>query len=240
MSNYDYIDNGAYIETDIAYDTVYWYIGDPDTPDDLQYVGETLGVGGATRAWFYPDASDCPGHIKGEKYRIAARAWYYNPFTKTSTSDYETRDFIVYDPVFDSRSYDDGTYAYGELRRQYFDGSQIAVDYYGYAHKFTKTGWTQVYTIMVHELTGHGHREVQHPKDEDGITTPQRIGPNHGSYSNTHTIGFPVRTKPDGRLAQLYQSDAYIRVVVNGDMSWKVPSTSTFIRGELPYGELPD
>ncbi len=133
--DYGYIRGCAYIETDIPYDTVYWYIGDPDDPDNLKYVGETLGDGGATRAWFAPSVSDCPGHVKGRKYRIAAKAWYYNRDTKTSTSDYDSRDFTVYKPIY---LYEPGpnTGAYGsvEISRFYYDGSDIIMDASIYAY----------------------------------------------------------------------------------------------------------
>lgn len=93
---------------------------------------------------------------------------------------------------------------------------------------------------MSHEILGVGKKDVNHPADEFNMPIPQRIGPNHGSYSNSHTLDFPVRTNGRGGLMQRLRSDAYIRVVVNGDMSWKVPSISIFVQGELPYGQLPD
>ena len=134
--NNGYFYHYAYIDTDIAYDSVYWYIEDPD--GNFQYVGETLGEGGNTRAYFYPDASDCPGNIKGKKHRIAAKAWYYNRETETSTSDYMERDFRVYQSKtkiisgIKQTSWEkpkvSGVYGYVELSRHYHDGRYIVVD----------------------------------------------------------------------------------------------------------------
>lgn len=80
----------CFIETDNPYDVVDWYVGDPDAGDSLQYVGETQGNGLNTYAWFYPDVSDCPGHIKGKKYRVAAKVWYTDDDGNSGTPFYST------------------------------------------------------------------------------------------------------------------------------------------------------
>ena len=90
------------------------------------------------------------------------------------------------------------------------------------------------------QAKSEGYQSERHPKDRFGEAAPQRIGPGHGSYSHSDTLSFEVDIDENGGLLERCTSDAYIRVVVNGDMSWKVQSTSTFGKGELPYGEEPN
>ena len=200
------------IETDIAYDTVYWYIGDPDAPDDLQYVGETLGEDGATRAWFYPSVSDCPGHIKGKKYRVAAEAWYYNPDTKTSTKDYETRDFTVFKSMFTTEVEDppkiaQNVYGYSELTRQYYTGDAIKIDCYVYAYNPDETR-IHAWSRFKHFLTGKPTIERDHPNPNG--ENPQRIGGKYGSYSHSDTLPhYDIDLQK-----RSYKSSAYVRLNV--------------------------
>ena len=227
----------AYVDTDIAYDTVYWYIGDPDAPDDLQYVGETLGEGGATRAYLYPDGL---GHIKGKKYRVAAEAWYYNPDTKTSTKDYETRDFTVFKSMFtteveDPPKFAPNVYGYSELKRQYYTGDAIKIDCYVYAYNPFETriyAWSR----FRHSLTGKHTIERDYP-NPNGVE-PQRIGGKYGSYSHSDTLTHDDNINLEERS---YDSGAYVRLLVEsrGTDSYLIENFVTFDSDDEPY-DAPD
>ena len=227
----------VYVETDIAYDTIYWYIGDADgDDDDLQYVGETLGVDGATRAWFYPDVSDCPGHIKGQKYRVAAKAWYYNPETETSTSDWETRDFTVFQSISTTEVETPpkrlkSVYGYSKLARQYYTGSSIAIDCSVYASTSNSKGIYWAWSRFKHSLTDRRTIERDHPgpNGEDA----QRIGGDFGSYSHSDTLTHSNINLQNGE----YTSGAYVRLIVSGpgEDHYLIKNSATFTKRDKPY-----
>ncbi len=219
----------AYIETDRPYDTVYWYIGDPDDENSLQYIGETLGDGCATRAWFYPDASDCPGDIKGEKYTVAAKAWYYNPWTKIGASDFETRDFRVFEAksIYGIKEEDNwekpnvtGVYGHVQLTRHYHDGSGIVMEGSVYACNGTEEDCT-VRSIFRHTRMDAGGFQKQDPENgpnnELPPSEPLLAGQTYSDSANSSYLRFPVPNggviRPDDR----YRLNAHVHLEVHGN-----------------------
>ncbi len=229
------------IETDIAYDVVDWYIGDPDDGDDLQYVGETVGDGSATCAWFYPDVSDCPGHIKGKKYRVGAKVWHYDDEEEMGWSDWETRDFTVFQSISTTEVENPpkkmkSISGYSKLTRQYYTGSSIAIDCYVNAYN-PNNSKRYAWSRFKHSLTGRRIIVRDHPIGRDGIE-PQRIGGDFGSYSRSDTLSHSdVNLDIDGK----YTSGAYVRLIVtgNGEDNYLVVNTETFDSNDKPY-DAPD
>jgi len=134
----------AYIDTDKPFVGVDWFIGDPDDGVNLSWRFTTEGDGVETRAYFYPNVSDCPGHVKGKKYRVAARPWYYDD-DNNGWSDWESRDFTVFQSISTTEVEDPPkkvttVYGYAELTRQYYTGSEIAIDCYVYASNSAENG----------------------------------------------------------------------------------------------------
>ncbi len=224
-----FYDTYAYIETDIAYDTVYWYIGifDPDDDFEYVYVGETLGVDGATRAWFYPDASDCPGSIKGQKYSVAAKAWYFNRETKTSTSDWESRDFRVFEsksisgiktPLLPEKPNVTGVYGSVTLSRHYHDGSGIVMEGSVYAYNGTDEDCT-VESWFRHTRMDAGGFQKQDPEFDDNQPPPSEplnAGTTYSDSGDSSYLRFPVR---DGDIGpnDSYTLNAHVHLAVHGN-----------------------
>ena len=217
----------AYIETDRPYDTIYWYIGilDPDDGDfEYVYVEETLGDGGATRAWFYPNVS---GSIKGQKYRVGAKAWYFNRETQTSTSDWESRGFRVfqskvisstqYPPESTVPKHQHGTGIHGcvELMRHYHDGSHIVMEGSVYAYNGTK--------VLLHATSWFRHTEMNTGWEMNdpplGTPNPGKPMPKGETYYNygSSMISFPVPTD-NGNIGPTdsFTLNAHIHLDVGG------------------------
>ena len=227
----------VYADTDKPFDVVDWYIADSDA--DLQYVGETLGDGVTTRAYFYPDVSDCPGHIKGREYRVAAKVWYYDD-DDNSWSDYDSRDFTVFrsistteveDPPKKARS----TRGYSELTRQYYTGDAIKIDCYVYAYCSVenRNKTIRAWSRFKHALTGKQAIVWDHPLERGGIVA-QPIGGKHGSYSRSDTLPhFDINLEQRN-----YTSDAYVRLIVQSgglEDHYLVTHSEDFTSDDEPY-----
>lgn len=227
----------VYVKTDVAYDVVVWYIGDPDDVDSLQRVGETSGDGTATRAWFYPDVSDCPGHIKGKKYRVVAEAWHHADDGNglQSWSDSESRDFTVFQSISTTEVETPpkklkSVSGYSKLTRQYYTGSSIAIDCSVHAYYPHNTfHWAS--SRFRHTLTGRNPIEVDNPG--------KRIGEKYGRFSYSRTLThYDIDLERGGR----YTSGAYVRLIVSGpggEDHYLIENSATFTRNDKPY-DAPD
>lgn len=219
----------AYIETDKPFDGVDWFIGDPND-DNLSWRSTTGGDGVNTRAWFYPDGSDCPGHIKGTKYRVAARPWYYDDDTNCWW-DREFRDFRV----FEAKSIDGikdeveddwekpnvtGVYGYVELSRHYHDGSGIVMEGSVYARNGTEEDCT-VRSIFRHTRMDAGGFKKQDPEDgpnnELPPSEPLFAGQTYSDSANSSYLRFPVPM--GGVIGDLdsYRLNAHVHLEVHGN-----------------------
>ena len=233
--DYGYIYDSAYVETDIPYDSVDWFIGHPDDGDaNLSWVHTTQGDGVATRAWFTPSVS---GHIKGKKFRVAAKVFKNaNDGSGYGWTDWETRDFVVFQPIYTTEVETPpkkmkSISGYSELKRQYYTGSTIAIDCVVYAYNpndSIRWAWSR----FKHSLTGRDTIERDHPgpNGEDA----QRIGGDFGSYSHSDTL-----THSDVNLENggTYTSGAYVRLIVSGpgEDNYFVGHSETFTRDDKPY-----
>lgn len=230
----------AYVDTDKPFDAVDWSIGDPDDGDNLSGRKSISGDGVTTRAYFFPDVSDCPGHIKGKKYRVAARVWYTDD-DGNGWSDYETRDFTVFKSMFTTEVEDPpkiarNVYGYSELTRQYYTGSAIKIDCYVYAYNPFETriyAWSR----FKHSLTGRHTIERDHP-NPNGVE-PQRIGGKYGSYSHQDTLTHKNINLERGGS---YKSGAYVRLIVQSraEDHYLIENTGVeFNKNDKPY-DAPD
>ena len=231
----------AYVDTDKPYDVIDWRIySDPDDISSARYITGTIGDGVATRAYFYPDEADCPGHIKGKKYRVSAKVWYYDE-DGSSWSDYEYGDFTVFASKFTAEVQTPpkrlrSIYGYSELTRQYYTGDAIKIDCYVSAsnpHETDRRAWSR----FKHSLTGRNTIERDHPIGFQGIL-PQRIGGEYGSYSHSDTLAhYNINLLNDS-----YTSGAYVRLVVQGgggEDHYFVENSETFDSDDEPY-DAPD
>ena len=232
--NWGYVYDYVTMETDEPYDVIDWYIGHPDDGHSLQYVGATQGDGATTYAYFSPDVSDCPGHIKGKKYRVAAKVWWYDD-DNNGWSDYEFRDFIVFKPIVKTEVEDPpkkarNVSACSYLYRQYYTGDAIKIDCYAWAYNPYETriyAWSR----FKHALTGKPtiERDHPHPNGED----PQRIGGKYGQFSHPDTL---THTNIDLR-GKRYESRAYVRLIVRGggEDHYLIRHSETFNSNDEPY-----
>ncbi len=233
----------AYVDTDKPFEVVDWYIGDPEDGDNFPYVGATQGDGVKTRAYFYPDVSDCPGHIKGKEYQIAAKVWYTDD-DGNGSSDYDTRDFTVFRTISTYEVEDppkkvSTVSGYAELTRQYYTGDAIKIDCYVFAYNNADNprGLTRAWSRFKHDLTGKQTIEREHPTGRFGIE-PQPIGGEHGTYSRADIL---PHTDIDVRNNS-YRSLAYVRLVVNSggfEDNYFVGNPETFNHKDRPY-DAPD
>ncbi len=239
--NDGYFYHHVHIETDKPFDGVDWFMGDPDDGDgyDLTWKSTTSGDGVTTRAWFYPNVSDIPGHIKGKKYRVAARAWYTDD-NNDGWSVWESRDFTVFKSILAYEVEDPpkrvrSVSAYSKLTRQYYTGDAIKIDCYAYAYNPYETkiyAWSR----FRHSLTGRLPIVRDHP-NPDG-ENPQRIGGKFGSYSHSDTLPH-YNINLEGNS---YNSDAYVRLVVignGGEDHYLIENPETFDKNDRPY-DAPD
>lgn len=229
----------AHVKTSAPYYTVEWYIRESGS---TEFVYQRTSYGGdndpKVDAYFWPYWLS--GSIKGSRFTIKAVAYPMVENPPGTIMDTHTHILTVFNPKFDSRNYDDGTYVYGELTRQYFDGVQISVDYIGHASLWTKGKQTTVYSNIAHELSGVGKKDENHPADDFNNPVPRKLSVTTEPYSRYRTLGFDARLNPKGGLLFKCTSDAYIRVVAGGRNDFKVPSQAIFGAGELPYGESPE
>ena len=242
--NYGYAYSYAYVETDRPYHTVYWYIGDPDDPDgNFQYVGETLGDGAQTRAYFYPDVSYCPGHIKGDKYRIGAIATYYDKEKEMWWDDWESRDFTVYKPI---RLYEVGPNTGArvslEISKFYYNGTHIIMDSTIYARnprnnpkaknpdknsmRVLPWFWTQEYTAPNGKfVVGSEHRDTK-PSEVIAVgETSQYFTPGPDTDDEEGLGGGQPFHREIGNLegkTVYYKAHAHLQVDGGGVDSWEV------------------
>lgn len=210
----------VYIETDIAYDSVYWYIGDPEDPENLQYVGETLGVDGANSAYFYLDVEDCPGHINGTKYRIAAKVWYYNRDTKTSTSDYETRDFTAYKPEYKYTPVHekklDFAHGYVEISKHTYDydSGYMLFGYYVFANHHGEEGDRNVSVETEYKAS---FPALPHTENKDWRPNAGRLESSGSWYERSFYASGSIGTTLDGGVeGEEYDGEAYVRLKLSG------------------------
>ena len=243
----DYFYYFGYVKTDKPYDIVYWYIGDPNDPDDnFQYLGETLGDGVKTRAWFYTDASDCPGHIKGDKYRIGALADYYDEETEMWWDDWESRDFTVYKPISLSETGEKtGAYGYLEISKFYYDGSHIIMNSTIYAHNPTNNPkakdrdeyrlivapwfWTQKYPAP-NGQGGNEHRDTKPIEVIDLGETSQYFTPGPNTDPEPWLGGGQPFDRDIGTLEKgkkvYYKAHAHLQVGGGGVDNWEIDTQS--------------
>ena len=245
-------DNNGYfyhvvsIETDKPFDAVDWSIGDSDSVWNLSYRSTIWGDGVKTRAWFYPDGTDCPGDIKGTKYRVGARVWYTDD-DGNSWADYETRVFKVYSPIIDSgikKTTKEGAEIAGilrvtganghaELSRHYFNGSFIGI-----------SGYISAYNGTDNVLTGSGrfrHALMNKPADElekDLPNDPIKSGKYYGTYyTSDYGTFFEYPTGGNILRDDRWECEAYIRLVVSDGLvmdTWLATTTSTFTYEDNP------
>ena len=228
----------AYIDTDEPYDAVDWAINDADS--DRSHKITTWGDGVKTRAWFYPDVSDCPGHIKGKKYRITAKVWYRND-DGNGWSDWESRDSTVFQSISTTEVEDPpkrmrNIYGYSELTRQYYTGDAIKIDCWANAYNPFETN-IRAWSRFKHSLTGRNTKEKDDPIGINGLE-PKRIGGEYGSYSHSDTLTH-ININLRGNS---YDSGAYVRLVVQGNGGedhYLVDNFETFNFKDKPY-DAPD
>ena len=219
----------ASLTTDEAVDYIDWYIND-------NYEKTSMHSAGTTSVYVY--LTTLTGDIKGEKYDIKAIAWFSDIENNTFVSDTEIDTIYVFQPKFTSEVEStpklfESVSGYSELTRQYFDGNNIAIDYYLSAHNSMGVD-RRVYSRCRHVLTGRGAKEKEHPKNEDGQVEAKRIGPNFGSYSHSDSITH-YGVNPN---MQSYVSSAYVRLVVsgpNGTDHYFIENDVTFDSRDKPF-----
>ena len=233
---YNYGDDNFYcyavVETDVPIYHVSWSI------DNEVVYSETLDS--TTKfAYFYPNASDCPGHIKGDKYEVAVTVWEWDAEAEQFRSNSSGYDLTVFQPMFTSEvqvkpQKFESVSGYSELNRQYYDGSNITINCYVSASN-SKGVDRRAYSRFKHNLTGRAEIVREKPLNAEGDIEPQRIGPNFGSYSHSDSLThYNVGDLQDGD----YTSDAYVRLVVQGiggEDHYFVGNDETFGPGDKPF-----
>ena len=211
---YNYGDGNFYcyavVETDVPIYQVSWSI------DNEVVYSETLDS--TTKfAYFYPNTSDCPGHIKGDKYEVGVTVWEWDAEAEKFRSNSSGYDLTVFQPMFTSEvqtppKKHESVSGYSELNRQYYDGNNITIDCYVSASN-SKGVRRTAYSRFKHNLTGRAEIVREDPFNAEGNIEPKRIGPNFGSYSHSDSL---THYNVGDLQNRDYTSDAYIRLVVQG------------------------
>ena len=233
---YNYGDGNFYcyavVETDVPIYQVSWSI------DNEVVYSETLDS--TTKfAYFYPNASDCPGHIKGDKYEVGVKVWEWDAEAEEFRSNSSSYNLTVFQPKFTTEvetppKKHESVSGYSELTRQYYDGNNITIDCSVSASNSKGVRQT-AYSRFKHSLTGHRTIERDHPLDADDNIEPQRIGPNFGSYSHSDSL----KHRNVGPLkGQNLISGGYVRLVIGGfggEDHYIVDNSVEFTSKDKPY-----
>ena len=129
-TEYDYYNSGYftfYIQTDRPFSYIFWFVDG---------VLEGMSQGDGTQTDTYFSFSNLPGNIKGQKYKIEARAWPPEP--GNFLIDTATYDFTVVTPVVtEGYGPNSGFWGSAVVTRHYFNGSSFVMEASAYARNPT-------------------------------------------------------------------------------------------------------